>query len=146
MNFALRITLNGKCAEAVKFYSEVFGIAPAEYFTFGDKRDLLGGVQEDKSHYVYSAILNISGNPGLCLVLGDTPALLFQDDPVPYGFGAMQHTTIEITDSDPDVIRGIFGQLMRNGKANKEIGETPEYKLFGSLIDGYGVLWNLYCI
>ena len=146
MNFSLRVTfLDGMCAEAVSYYSDTFGINPEEYFTFGDKHDMLGNVPEEKSHYIYHAMLSIPGNPGLRLVLGDSPVLLFQDKPAEI-IAISQHTTVEITDTDPAVIRKIYDGLMRKGKANQELGETPQYKLFGSLIDKYGVLWNLNCV
>ena len=44
MDFALRITFHGNCAEAVEFYSDVFGVAPKEIYSFYDKRDILGDV------------------------------------------------------------------------------------------------------
>ena len=142
MDFALRITFHGNCAEATAFYSEVFGVTPKEVLTFGDKRDIIGEVPDNKAHYIYKTVLDIPGTPGLRLILGDTPALLFSDNPG--NFFAQQF--IDITDTDPDIIRGLYNRFMLNGKTNKVLTEEPPYKLSGSLIDNAGgICWNLYC-
>ena len=143
MVFTFRITLNGNCAEAVAFYSDVFGIIPSEVITFNDRRDRLGDVPASKAHFIYEAVLDIPGTPGLRLVLGDTPALLFDDNPG--NFFAQQF--IDITDTDPETIRGLYNRFMCNGKTNKILSKDPPYKLSGSLIDNFGgICWNLYCI
>ena len=125
------------------FYSDVFGVIPKEASTFGDKRDIIGDVPDAKAHYIYKTVLDIPGMPGLRLILGDTPALLFNENPG--GFYAQQF--IDITDNNPDTIRGLYDRFMLNGKTNKVLSEDPPYKLSGSLIDNVGgVCWNLYCI
>ena len=143
MDFAFRITFHGNCNEAIDYYAGVFRITPTQTKTFGDKRDVLGDVPDNKKRLIYEAVLYIPGTPGLRLIIGDTPALLFNENPG--NFFAQQF--IDVTDSDPDVIRGLYERFMKNAKANQELCEKPPYKLFGSLIDNAGgICWNLYCI
>ena len=143
MEIALRITFHGNCAEAAAFYSDVFGVTPKDVSTFGDKRDIIGDVPDNKTHYIYQTVLDIPGTPGLRLILGDTPALLFNENPGT--FFAQQF--IDITDTDLVIIRSLYDRFMFNSKTNKILSENPPYKLSGSLIDNVsGICWNLYCM
>jgi len=141
LTIAMRISFVGQCADAVAFYCDTFGVKPIEILTFGESRDIIGDVPENKSHYIYQAVLDLLGSPGIRLFLNDTPILLFQDNPNVH----FMQPILEIDDTDPNIIKNLYDKLMCGGKANKVLVEEPPYVLYGSMIDAYGICWHLRC-
>ena len=144
MVFGISLIFRGNCAECAAFYSDVFGVTPSACYTFGDKRGMFGELPAAKEKYIFQAVLDIPGSPGLRLLMGDTPALLFTDEAdIKFGIATTQHVSIEISEVDAEIVRSMYGKLMSRGKANKELHELPGGLLSGSLIDIYGICWNI---
>ena len=93
------------------------------------------------NYSIFNDAQHLPGSPGLLLHFNDTPALLFQGN---LGI-VIQQPDIEINDTDPNVIRNLYDKLMHGGKVNKVLAEMPQYLLYGSLIDLYGICWHLRC-
>ena len=143
MNFALCLTLYGDGKKALEFYNRIFESTIVELIEFADKRDIFGEmISKETEHYVYRVVLELKGFSQMRIVISDSPSILFCDDDT--NKGNRDNIIIEINDLDDITIHEIYNALMEGGKSNKAPSKTDGQSLHGSLIDKFGICWNLY--
>lgn len=126
------LNFNGSCREAVEFYSKVFQTPIQPIMTFGDGEPSEEfPVPEDARHLVMHTFLMIAGDR---VMFSDT----FPDDPVTMG----ENINLTIVTEDLDQIRTQFEALREGADVQMELQETFWSKLYGMLIDKFGVAWQ----
>lgn len=126
------LNFNGNCREAVEFYSKVFDAPMQDIMSFGDGEPSEEfPIPEEAKHLVMHTHLMIAGDR---VMFSDT----FPDRPVTMG----DNINLTITTGDMDQIRAQFDALKQGGTVEMELQETFWSKLYGMLIDKFGVAWQ----
>lgn len=146
MRVSTIVVMRGGCKNAVAFYQDVFGAELAEKVTFAQRPELAPICKEELKECIYRAELLLRrGGKEMSLVLMDSPALLFETSSaaaVPQA-GTRDNIQFEIEDEEEEWLREIFGKLAAGGKLNFDLQAKEPYRLFGSLIDRFGICWNV---
>ncbi len=134
MAIANFIIFKGNCREAVEFYAEAFRTGKPQIMTYGDTPQQPGQEfpQFDQvKDWVIQASLTIGGSH-----------VMFQDalPGMPVTIGNNINLTVGL--SDMDEIKAIFSKLKEGGIVNMELQETFWSKLYGSVIDRFGIPWQ----
>lgn len=126
------IYFNGNCREAVEFYAQVFGTDKPQIMTYGDAPpNPEFTLPEEAKNLVLHSRLNISGSnimfsdvcPGMPFVIGN-------------------NISLTIVSADFDEIKSSFNKLKEGGKIEMDLQETFWSKLYGYLVDKYGIHWQ----
>jgi len=125
------LSFNGNCADAMRFYAELFGAKLEALMTYGQLADQMpcppGG-----EHLVMHAYLV---HPGFTLMAGDTPPGM--------AFEPMQGVMMAITFDDTAEAQRIFAALADGGKVTMPLEETFWAKTFGMVTDRFGIPWGV---
>ncbi|WP_373482243.1 VOC family protein [Acetobacterium sp.] len=127
------ISFNGNCQEAVEFYADVFGTDIPEIILFGDRLPEPEAVEQDRSDkVVIRADLEADE---IRMLLSATPQKSpdIQKDKM----------TLVIFSDDLDEIKILYYKLKDGGTVEMELQETFWSKVYGSLVDKFGVSWQL---
>jgi len=125
------LNFNGNCREAVEFYAKVFGQEIPKIVTFGETpQDPNYPMPEEAKNRVMHARLTINGSnvmfsdsfPGMEVVVGN-------------------NINLALISPSTDDLTSWFHQLKEGGTVTMEIQETFWSKLYGQVIDKYGVNW-----
>ena len=134
MGIDLFINFKGNCREAVEFYAEVFNTEKPQIMTYGDTPAQPGqefpGFEEVKD-MVMQASLNINGS-----------IVMFQDvlPVMPLTIGDNINLTLSMKEMEE--IKSAFSKLREGGMVHMELQETFWSKLYGSVIDKFGIPWQ----
>lgn len=140
------ITFYGNCSEAIKFYSEAFGFKCDSLVTFEECGYYSALINSDNKNYVYRAELTLINNCFISKILVcDSITLLFSQN------GDSQknkdNMIFEISGANVSEIKIIYNKLLEaNAVINVKLGPRDNYVLYASLIDRFGVCWNICCI
>ncbi|OAB44405.1 VOC family protein [Paenibacillus glacialis] len=126
------INFNGNCREAVTFYAQVFGTEQPHIMSFGDTPpDPAHPLPEEAKDLVMHTRLNLSGSnvmfsdvfPGMPFVVGN-------------------NISLAVVTKNIDEVKSLFEQLKEGGKVGMELQETFWSKLYGSVVDKFGIEWQ----
>jgi len=128
------MNFDGNCKEAVKFYADVFGTIPGKTMTYSE---MPGDSQYMKSEYADKIMytdLQIAGT-----------TVMFSDVPWDTKHTAGTNIVMSPGSTDEDEVRRWFNGLQAGGQVIMPLGETFFSKLYGMVIDKYGICWNVTC-
>ena len=123
------INFNGNCREAVDFYADVFKTEKPVIMTYGDAHN--GELREDVKDLVMHTYLNIHGL-----------TIMFSDFSPEMDFVMGNNVSLTIVSKDMDEIRYLYERFKEGGRIDMELQETFWSKLYGSVIDKFGVIWQ----
>ncbi|NDL67242.1 VOC family protein [Anaerotalea alkaliphila] len=127
------VNFNGNCREAVKFYAEAFGVEEPKIMTFGEMPpDADFPLDDYTRELVMYTDLKIFGGivmfsdalPGRDATIGDNISLV-------------------LTGTDEEALTRAFNNLKVGGKVEMDLQETFWSKVYGYLVDKYGVGWQV---
>ncbi|MTI49945.1 MAG: hypothetical protein FH761_19105 [Firmicutes bacterium] len=146
MKISSRITFFGNCREAIEFYKEVFEIENVNVETFEDSKEMSNmQLSEDEKRLIFRSELKIKDKESyFSIIMADSPVLAFNKGYIG-NKNNVDNITFEVSCITREQIKEIYEKLSAEGKINISLQTKNSYKLFGSLIDKYGVCWNLYC-
>ena len=124
------ISFNGNCGEAVAFYEKAFNVK-AEIMRYKDAPNGYE-IPENTENLVMHAQFEVGGG---IIMLCDTPP----EYPVRIGDNIAIMTEFDSAVS----AKSAFDALKTGGKITMELKETFWSKCFGSLIDKFGIYWNI---
>lgn len=143
------LTFDGFCNEVLSFYQDVFNIDAAEIVKYysSSYADNISKAGRDK---IYSAILEFKdGKNTYALKLNDSlqsaiegtncydkDALLF--------YQKVYNPVFTLRGRAEDELDLAFHRLSDEGKVNRQLSAYGENVDYGSLIDRYGICWNIY--
>ncbi len=144
------LSFDGFCSDVVAFYENTFKIKATEVIKYSDSPYSDKLTDAHGADKIYSAILEFShDNCTYSLKLSDTPesaidgvnrydanALLF--------YRGQYNPVITLKDNDGVYLSEAFKRLMSGAKLNRPMMPTNDGITYGSLIDKYGICWNLY--
>lgn len=122
------LSFNGNCQEAMEFYADVFGTDNPEVILFGDRLAQPEAVDQDRcDKLVIHADLEPNKRGRL------SRSLDIQKNKM----------TLVIFSDDLEEIKTLYYKLKAGGTVEMELQETFWSKAYGSLIDKFGVGWQL---
>ncbi len=133
MSVLAYINFNGNCLEAVEYYAEVFDTGKPHIMFFRDmppEEDF--PITEETKDLVLHTSLDIEGS-----------IVMFSDLPPEIAVTTGNNISLVIISNDMDRIRSIFSRLISEGTVDMELQETFWTKLYGSVADKFGIVWQL---
>ena len=134
MGIDLFINFKGNCREAVEFYAEVFNTEKPQIMCYGDIPPQPGEEFpqfEEVKDMVMQASLNINGS-----------IVMFQDVLPDMALTIGDNINLTLNMKDMEEIKAIFSKLREGGMVHMELQETFWSKLYGSVIDKFGIPWQ----
>lgn len=132
MSFDPYLFFSGDCAEAMAFYSEVFGVE-AEVMTHADLPPDAEPMPGAEPHHVMHASITVNG--GL---------LMASDDPTGTG-GPKEGVAISYTAENQTEVHRVFDALAEGGRVDMPVEATFWAPAFGGVTDRFGVAWLVSC-
>lgn len=132
----MRVTPNlhfhGQCEEALDTYQKAFGAHPAVLLRYSDadKSDMPYSLTAEELRYVYHAEMNIGQQ-----------RFFFSDSLCPLAPGI--NLSIVVTFDRPEDVMHACTVLMEGGYAITPLKQTTYSSCFTSLVDRYGIRWEL---
>ncbi len=133
MSVNIYLIFNGNCSEALDFYEQVFNTKKYQKMTFGEApQNPQYQIPEEVKQLVMHARMNIKES-----------VLMFSDNypGTPYTVG--NNITLSYISKDVEDMKGIYNKLSEGGVVLQELGETFWSKCYGSVIDKFGIGWQL---
>jgi PhnB protein len=127
------ISFSGNCQEAVEFYADVFGTDNPEIILFGDRLHEPEAAALDQAEKV---VIRADLEP-------EETRVLLSDIPPKSRDIQKSKMTLVIFSDDLDEIKILYYKLKDGGTVEMELQETFWSKVYGSLIDKFGVGWQL---
>ncbi len=132
---ALQVYLNfdGNCRQVVRFYQDVFRTEEPQIMTFAEMPpDPEYPIPEELADRVMHTSLEIFGDtvmfsdtwPGMPLTVGN-------------------NFSLTVMTKDEDEIKRLYERLRVNGRVEMELQETFWSQCFGSVVDQFGISWQL---
>lgn len=133
MNFSIFINFKGECREALSFYEKVFQAKAGRIMSFSDMPpDPNYTVAEEDKNLVMYADLSIFG----CNVM-------FSDIPSSMTLVKGNNISLTLSTKDEGEVRRVFNELKEGGSVDMELQTTFWSKLYGSVMDKYGIIWQV---
>lgn len=127
------LIFNGNCREAVNYYTEVFKTEKPQIMAFGDMPgDPSFEMPEGAKNLVMHAELEVSSGK-----------IMFSDNFPGTPFTQGNNVNLTIVSKDEEFIKTSFNKLKDGGTVEMELQETFWSKLYGSLTDKFGIVWQL---
>jgi PhnB protein len=126
------LTFNGDCAEAFRFYAEVFD-SKIDFIETHGETPIADEVPSDWSDAVIHAQMKVGDQ---VLMAADAPGDRYAK---PSGF------SISLQFDDTSKARRIFDTLAEGGAINMPLEETFWSPLFGMVVDRFGTPWMINC-
>lgn len=125
------INFPGNCREAVTFYADVFETPLQTITTYGEV-DHGFPMPEAMKQQVMHTELQVLGS---VIMLSDTPEIM------PFTLG--NNVTLVINSADAEQLQRFFARLSEGGTVTMPLQPTFWTKLYGQVIDRFGVGWQL---
>lgn len=125
------LNFDGNTREVVLYYASVFGLEEPQIMTFGEVSP--EGIPPEAQNLVMHARLEIAGG---VLMFSDT----FPGMGMPFQQG--NNFSLAIVTKDEQLLTDSFHKLKEGGQVVMELQETPWTKMYGSVIDKYGIEWQ----
>ncbi len=135
---------NGDCIDVVEYIKDTFIVNSRELITYADSPHV-DKIKLSAPNKIYSAVLSFE-HGGCCY------ALKFSDnlDSAIHGFNGYSpdaklsyQIILAVEDDDAEQLIQSFGRLSVGAKLNKPIARNADGSVNGSLIDRYGLVWEL---
>jgi len=132
MKISPYISFNGNCEEAVLFYEKAFNVK-AEISRYKDApKENDYQVQEGTENLIMHAQFELNGE-----------MIMFADMPPEYPVTTGNNIAITAEFENTESAKSVFDALKEGGNVTMELQETFWSKCFGSLIDKFGIYWNI---
>jgi len=132
MKISPYISFSGNCEEAVTFYEKAFGVK-AEIMRYKDApKDNEYQVQPGTENLVMHAQFELYGE-----------MIMFADMPPEYPVQIGNNIAVMAEFDNVETATKAFEALKEGGQVTMELQETFWSKCFGSLIDKFGIYWNI---
>ncbi|WP_026475958.1 VOC family protein [Alkaliphilus transvaalensis] len=132
MPLQMYLNFNGNCREAVEFYANVFNVEKQEIMLYKDVHSSEDfPLTEETKNLVMHTFLNIKGS-----------IVMFSDVPPGMPFTVGNNISLVVNCNDIDEIRSAFEKLSVGGSVPMELQETFWSKLYGYVVDKFGVGWQ----
>lgn len=134
MTIRTYINFNGNCREAVEYYAEVFGTEKPQFMLYRDMPDDDDSfpVTEDNADLILHTTLDIEGS-----------TVMFSDIPPGMSFTVGTNVSLVVMSNDMERLRSMFNMIRENGgTVGMDLQETFWSKLYGYVIDKFGVGWQ----
>jgi len=132
MRISPYISFNGNCEEAVLFYEKAFNVK-AEIMRYKDApKENDYQVQEGTENLIMHAQFELNGE-----------MIMFADMPPEYPVKTGNNIAIMAEFDNTEIAKSAFDALKENSTVTMELQETFWSKCFGSLIDKFGIYWNI---
>ena len=133
MGIEVYINFNGNCREAVEYYAEVFKTERPQIMTFADghKEEGAWEIPKEAENRVMHTELIISGS-----------RVMFSDTFPDMDFKPGNNIILTYMTTNPEEIKRIYSEMKKDGKVGMELQETFWSKLYGSIIDKFGIEWQ----
>ncbi|WP_028544299.1 VOC family protein [Paenibacillus taiwanensis] len=136
MSVDVYINFNGNCREAVTFYADVFETEQPQFMTFGEApQNPEYPLPEAAKHLIMHTRLSISGSN---VMFSD----VFPDMPFVEG----NNISLALVSQEEEKLRAYFNKLKEGGSVRMELQETFWSKCYGSVVDKYGIEWQVNCM
>lgn len=127
------LNFDGNALEAVDFYADVFRADKQKVMRFGDMPENPDfPLSEGSKRRVLHTSLNISGSQ-----------VMFSDIPEGMPFAVGNNVSLVASFKDPETVKSVFDKLSRGGEVQMELQETFWSKLYGYVVDKFGVGWQI---
>ena len=133
-----RLSFNGQCTQALELYKEAFSATVKEkiHFSEADPRDFQYK-NEDEKNFVYYAELMIGKH--MVMMHDDSNSLLDKE-----ANEKISSTALCISFESEEKARAAYQILSDGGKILTPIHSTSFCSFYVSLVDKFGVSWDLY--
>lgn len=130
------LNFDGQGQEAAHFYTDVLNAELKSIMTYGEANaaDMEGIPAEAKDMVMNAQIILKNGDP---LMISDVPPGMGMS----YRKG--NNISLTLTLDDQEEARTIFGKLAEGGMVSMDLQETFWSPLYGSLIDRFGIEWQI---
>lgn len=133
MSMSIYLNFDGNCKEVVDHYRRVFNAEEQPIMTFDEgPLDPAYPVPEEAKKRIMHTFLDVHGM-----------RLMFSDIWPGMEFVMGNNMSIIIEDKDMDEIKRLYEELKEGGKIEMELQETFWSKAYASIVDKYGVCWQL---
>lgn len=133
MSINVYLNFDGNCKEAVDYYRGVFNAAEQPVMTFGEgPSDPAYPIPEEAKDRIMHTFLDVHGMK-----------LMFSDIWPGMEFVVGNNMSMTVVDKDIDEIKRLYEELKEGGKVEMELQETFWSKAYASLVDRFGVCWQL---
>ena len=130
------LNFEGTGKDAAHFYTEALNAELAGITTYGDAHaEDMGDMPEDARDLVMNAQI----------ILPNGETLMISDIPPGMGMSYQKGNNISVTVTLDNIeeATAVFGKLAHGGVVSMELQETFWSPLYGSLIDRYGIEWQI---
>jgi len=135
MGLDVYLNFNGNTREAVQYYAKVFQTDEPKIMTFGD-------VPQDPSHPIPEEAKSLVMHTNIT-ILGSK--VMFSDVFPGMPFQQGNNISISLTTNNEEQLKDWFLQLKDGGKVVMELQETFWAKLYGGVVDKFGIEWQFNC-
>ena len=136
MNTSIVINFNGDAHEALRMYTEIFGLDNPHIMTYGSLPQNPGfAISKEEEDYVFQASINIGG---LDIMIQD----LLKTMQIPYN----NNITLSIGTQEENNVRKWFEALKNEGHITCPMQEMPWSKLYCAVKDKFGTSWQFQLI
>lgn len=128
------INFNGNCREAVEFYADVFGTEKPEFMLYRDmpEGDDSFPVTEENADLILHTSLEIEGSE-----------VMFSDIPPGMPLTIGNNISLVIIGTDMEKLKTMYNRILEDGgTVGMELQETFWARLYGYVIDKFGVGWQ----
>ncbi len=130
MTFDAFVNFNGNCKEAVEYYAKVFKLDVPKMMTYGEApREDLKEIDRDRILYTN---LKIGSNN-----------IMFSDCPSDMEYIMGNNIAFTIGSSDAKEVEFLYNSLKEGGEVFMPLEETFFSKLYGMLMDKFGIIWQI---
>ena len=133
MSFNVYLDFDGNCREAVDFYKEVFKVEGQPIMTYGEgPSDPENPLPEELKDRIMHTYLSLQGM-----------SLMFSDIWPGMEFVVGNNVSIIVVEKDMEEIKRLYEGLKEGGQVKMELQETFWSKGYASIVDKFGVCWQL---
>lgn len=134
MSINAYLNFRGNAGSAMTFYKEVFETEPMQVMYYKDMpADPAFSLSKEMENFVMHAVMPIAGT---LVMFSDAPPI------TPLNIG--NNISLLIMSKDPDELTRYFERLKVNGQVLMPLEPTFFSKLYGNVIDQFGIGWQLY--
>lgn len=132
MNLSPHLVFDGECREAFTFYEQALGGKNITMLTYGDSPMAAQVPPECRDRIVHAS-----------MTLGN--GVLTGADALPEDFERPQGFYVLLQPDEPDESERMFRLLSENGQVRIPMQKTFWSASYGSLVDRFGVPWEISC-
>ncbi|MGC4395304.1 VOC family protein [Hydrogenophaga sp. T2] len=125
------LSYDGNCADAMRFYAELFGAKLEALITFGQMPQEMPCPPGGEHRVMHAHLVH----PGFSLMAGDTPPGM--------AYQGIQGAMMAISFDEPAEAQRVFAALSQGGTVTMPLAETFWAQTFGMVTDRFGTPWGI---